>query len=128
MKKKKYIKEEKPMKWPGKSREELAELAKRLEEEERKRRDYIALIMTHFDESLKGLYKEIKKLGYEELNAVEVVDCKEALRRELNKLSLEGLKDVLKTRDNKGLEFIRDFIFERYYAEEGEESEEGEEE
>lgn len=127
MKKKKYIKEEDTMKWPGKSREELAELVRRIEEEEEERKRLMGLIMSQFDEALKGLYKEIRVPKEEQLTAMEEVECRELLRKQLNKLSVEGLKDVLKRKDKYGLEYIREFIYQKYWEREGEKEEEEEE-
>jgi hypothetical protein len=128
MKKKKYIKEENKREWPGKSRGELAELVRRIEEEEEERKRLMGLIMLHFDEALKGLYKEIKVPKQEQLTAMEEVECRELLRKQLNKLSVEGLKDVLKRKDKYGLEYIREFIYKKYWEEEEKEKEEEEEE
>jgi hypothetical protein len=52
MKKKRYIKEEKP-KWPGKSKEELTELARRLEEE-KKIKHFIHYCKTKIKKSIEG--------------------------------------------------------------------------
>jgi len=123
--KKKKLNKELDKEWRrGKSREEVKELAERLEAEEAERRKLIEMILAGFDESLEGLYKEVKFREDERLDTVEETECFEELKKQIEGLSLDALRRVVSLRDKYGFQYIRDFIWQWMGYEEEEEEEE----